>query len=872
VKKKMADKAEALRKEEAKLAKWEAEVETLRNKIISISDKISDQAGDEKFRQELKEQQEKLERQQLELKVQIAESKVKIAELKEKDAEEIKRLEDDVASLKAQQLAHMTDSLRNMPLSAEEAFQKVIEVIKLPLDIEAFEPKLWRLPDDHPLKDSVETAKVYASFKNPANPEILLTEAMNRPIDYSNFCSFRLSDGGYQLLSTEVSQTDIDLAGAILLIGTSGSGKTMFAYHKAILRYATFLLCSRKGNGGSSDLETIIQQAKADHANNKSMHEIKSYVKSRVKKSIWIRSRLLTLLTEKYADFKPRHWLIAQLYSEQIFGHDVFARFQTMNVIDPEIMTGSTSLIILDEAQVADALLVGFFPSESTETPGVYRSLLAPIVSAIALHSDTPMMILGTGLSGSSVYETMISPIKRGVRPILLGANAFFDLAMIKEKLKVWGVPINDTFDTPLAKFEGRPRHAANLAESSLVAKGMTTKVMKDVASDLEKTYLEVVNKFRQRDRRNPTETIRIERDMYFHLRTCAAAYLLGRIITVAEGSALEALRLGLCALRRDVTNKDEGDDQVKRAKVDDVSFVIQEPLLIAVLVKDAAQSIEEALVTQTDHSTIGDLFEDILAFRATEFGSCVTKVAQSLLPSTAVSLFYREWSFVGFQDEFDFQFARQCREFSEVHSYLQQALSLKQSVVLFPCVLMGPDLIIVLWSDVGTSAARAQPLVIFVQAKSGDDGSTPSAFQSLEQLYTQNRSSTAVADDPRASAIWNTLENFSTLVALVVIKPLSGGGIDPCVVNGQLRICVDQFKMNTLMPTLSGLAETIRNSKGWNAARTVRKTRWDELVAAFPNDDISPFVRNVSQYLTGNNPKRDLSWAKSLIIKRIRQ
>jgi len=85
VKKKMADKAEALRKEEAKLAKWEVEVDSLRDDIRAVSRQISEQAGDEKFRQDLKGEREALERQQQELKVQIAKSELKIAELRRDD-------------------------------------------------------------------------------------------------------------------------------------------------------------------------------------------------------------------------------------------------------------------------------------------------------------------------------------------------------------------------------------------------------------------------------------------------------------------------------------------------------------------------------------------------------------------------------------------------------------------------------------------------------------------------------------------------------------------------------------------------------------------------------------------------------------------
>jgi len=105
VKKKMADKAEALRKEEEELKLLVSDARELGKKITAISDKISEQAGDEKFRQELKEQQQELKFQQQKLEVQIAESKVKIAEWKEKDAEEIKRLKDVLAALQNPQVS-----------------------------------------------------------------------------------------------------------------------------------------------------------------------------------------------------------------------------------------------------------------------------------------------------------------------------------------------------------------------------------------------------------------------------------------------------------------------------------------------------------------------------------------------------------------------------------------------------------------------------------------------------------------------------------------------------------------------------------------------------------------------------------------------
>jgi hypothetical protein len=127
VKKKMADKAGALRKEEEELKLLVSDARELGKKITAISDKISEQAGDEKFRQALEKQQQELKSQQQKLEVQIAESKVKVAELKGKGEEEIQRLKDDVASLKAQQLAHMTDSLRTPKLNLEYVQKEVAQ-------------------------------------------------------------------------------------------------------------------------------------------------------------------------------------------------------------------------------------------------------------------------------------------------------------------------------------------------------------------------------------------------------------------------------------------------------------------------------------------------------------------------------------------------------------------------------------------------------------------------------------------------------------------------------------------------------------------------------------------------------------------------
>jgi hypothetical protein len=338
------------------------------------------------------------------------------------------------------------------------------------------------------------------------------------------------------------------------------------------------------------------------------------------------------------------------------------------------------------------------------------------------------------------------------------------------------------------------------------------------------------------------------EEDLYYHLRTCALEYILGKPGVVTHDREA-ALQYGVCALREDVGDDDGGDagapaqsssssSSQKRQRV--YRAVLAEPLLVAALVDHAVSKFEQSFL-RGSHSHIGFLFEEYLALRAPDFGNCVrraaiivsdqvevyrtelgkpTKRRASLAKKTRDDLetlfgeftdlddalrklesgrllleaFQRDWEFLGSTST---RFAVRCNKAGEEVTYLQKFLPQRQSVVIFPSETMGPDLIILLWKD-------ATPLIVLVQAKSEKRYSTPEAICVLEQLYETNRVAGKVARNQHAASFDAVVKQNGGLIARIVVKPLEGAmGKSVVFADEEMLIVLHKNSWEDLIPVL---------------------------------------------------------------------
>lgn len=165
------------------------------------------------------------------------------------------------------------------------------------------------------------------------------------------------------------------------------------------------------------------------------------------------------------------HWAVAQLYPSSIFSNgDIFVAFQNLIISNETVVSylrqnspwQHVKRIVLDEAQVADGLLVDFFPS--LKTGHLNRSLLAPLCRTL-LTFPPKLLICGTGLSASTVSE-IANSCRSPTRELFW--SAFPPSCKRRTFREFWRIGrwITCLLDTFLGYFVGRPRHASFLAET----------------------------------------------------------------------------------------------------------------------------------------------------------------------------------------------------------------------------------------------------------------------------------------------------------------------------------------------------------------------------------------------------------------------
>ena len=707
-------------------------------------------------------------------------------------------------------------------VSLEDAFQSVLSSVDWKDKVTDFEPKLWEPSSatGPELTAAVRDAQVYGSFRDRNKPDFLLTEMMRTlrgEPDSTELAMYQYQPSADEPItfSRQIKHDELLMYDTVILIGTSGAGKTATSLRLAAKEFTVLLVCDPKGNGGSSDLREIIAGAeKVYQESEKNVLLVEDYVLANLAKLLWFRMRMLKECRLRFPELEPLHWAMAQLYPAQIFGSDVFQVFRhtsTEKLNALPALDGVFQWIVLDEVQVVDSKLSGAFRSK---TPGkvARRSLLAPFtlhISPLRLKK----LLCGTGLSASSVTETRVSPIKTSARTVVVGVSTSFDKETVDNVLERWGIPrgIGATIEersNACALFTGRPRHVDYLASEIISSDG---KIPGQAALRLKEYYTDALFKLRGKAPKAPGNRSKPDPgdDLFSLLRDAALDFVLGHQGVVLMGGLL-AVQYGVCSLAP--------CNPRKRQRYDGNS-VIAEPLVIRAFAEPMVEVFERLLLKEKTDSGIGYALEDYLALRCDSILSAVriaaTKGTSEL--NLPCHNFARDWRYRG--GEYFPQIVERFVGPGEEMTILQKWLDLKRSGVIMPVTDHGADLIVLAWS-------QDVPLVVLVQSKSGRAPSTPEALLTLQLPYTTNRTKDSVITSELGTKWEKFLTDRRMLVAQVVFKPLNGSQRKPVAWEKErLIIILDKNSCSELATGLRLGIENLSKFKDSSAASSLSST-----------------------------------------------
>jgi hypothetical protein len=666
------------------------------------------------------------------------------------------------------------------------------------------------------MAEAVKAARVFAGFHDRQKPDWLLTEMMR-----GNFGSTRLALYDYKppaLLeySREINHESLSDYDTVILIGTSGAGKTATSLRLAAKDYTVLLVCDPKGNGGSTDMLHLIRFAEDLYVSSgKDTSEVERVVYQELSKLLWFRIRLLQECKSRYLDdFKAVHWTVAQLYPWDVFGSDVFSEFRTNETEQPQQMPSVQNYfkwLVLDEVQVLDSKLEGAFPSRQSSPPKdlddmqgslAGRSLLAPFVRTLQ-SLLVKKLLCGTGLSAASVADAVVSPIKLSTSTAVVGVTTCFDQGKVDDVLQQWGVLGGaEERSKACALFAGRPRQAAFLANEMLANNGRITGT---AARDLRTLYMTALGKTHGLDPVNPRRGVfRIAGDDLFDvLQEAAIRFVLGYPGIVRTGGFF-AVQHGICTL----APCDDGGSR-KRQRQDEC--IIAEALVVQSFAEPMADIFDRTILKATSHSGVGFAVEDYLALRYDVLLNAVKAAATKGVEKFNIPChrFVKDWRYL--DAAYFVQIVERCSESGKEMEIMQLWLQQKRSGVIMPSTTHGADLILLAWD-------ADMPLVTLVQSKSGVSDSTPAALLTLLLPYTEKRAKGMTVKSKLGKSWERFLVAHRCLVAYVVFKPLEGSKMRAVEwKNGRLVVIVNK---NSWRELAGGLKLGIENlSKFKNSA-----------------------------------------------------
>ncbi len=290
----------------------------------------------------------------------------------------------------------------------------------------------------------------------------------------------------------------------LVLLGTSGCGKTRTCYELLCCNWGLYFIASRKGNGGSNDIEMIKNFVGIGDYLTEDYEENRKKVDHIARCAILSRLFILTHCIKSSSTFNPQRWTLLQVcqkifgklynYSDDIFSKLMFQLVQctpvsVINHIDSlyqEIRRirnfSDTFSIILDEAQAIEMTFKGKF--RSRYDPNKQRSLISPIIQTFKIptssFSNHCAVACGTGLGLLSLGETLGS---LGIAKPDLDVDKFTNfgrwrnIAHVKEYVGPLVELTDDEYNQIYERFCGRFRPIASIVEEILKGKKISDAV-----------------------------------------------------------------------------------------------------------------------------------------------------------------------------------------------------------------------------------------------------------------------------------------------------------------------------------------------------------------------------------------------------------
>ena len=293
--------------------------------------------------------------------------------------------------------------------------------------------------------------------------------------------------------------------GPAVLYGTSGAGKTRSIFEYLSHNVGVYLLSNTSGRDpGSDDLRAIFamkldrSDALAPRFNKDKEHEVvlrnyknRDTISDRLQILLHVRMAVYNYmkseLEKKNLIFTPHHWLLVQLFPEEIFGSDIFfdltseacVLHEDENYKLPRSVTAFWSSIFVDETQQLLNKGGQYFRNEAgTERQSEFSALLEAFIKVRLSHQIKGYPVFsGTGLSihvldkeansASATAKNKLKPYEKSFigfqqltcRDVIQYLEIFLDLSSV-----------DDDVVTHVGKWlRGRPRFTATFFESFIV-------------------------------------------------------------------------------------------------------------------------------------------------------------------------------------------------------------------------------------------------------------------------------------------------------------------------------------------------------------------------------------------------------------------
>ncbi|PKY34560.1 hypothetical protein RhiirB3_532862 [Rhizophagus irregularis] len=289
-------------------------------------------------------------------------------------------------------------------------------------------------------------------------------------------------NGNDGLTDTTVLEDLSQIKEIMIVLGTSGSGKTRTLIELLCKKYGIYFTGLVKENPGSGDLRMMI-----DHIFprlKESLPKNDLYATRYSKCLLFARIYTLNYILENYGKINPCNWAILQLCPTVFFDYDIFeeitSEFRKISeqyldenlrklIRNISLLVNQKRLpVILDEAQE----LIDRFQNKFTSTTDKDKSrpLYSLVIRAFTI-SGICVIPSGTGLTMKSVLDITGSHAMKGAtwnnEDLIVIKNEFGSTKMLRNFLSKFGFPFDDHQDI-MRWFVGRVRFATTFVEEWL--------------------------------------------------------------------------------------------------------------------------------------------------------------------------------------------------------------------------------------------------------------------------------------------------------------------------------------------------------------------------------------------------------------------